>query len=347
MSLKDASAYNIQFKGCSPVIIDTLSFEKYREGEPWAAYGQFCRHFLAPLALMSLVDIRLGSLMKNYIDGIPLDLASKLLPFHTYLDPALLANIHLHAKSVKHYEGAEIKASGTGGRINKFGMFAITDGLETAVRGLKWKPAGTEWADYYSGTNYTKEAFSDKKRIVDEFIARSGVKQGMAWDLGANDGTFSALAAARGLYTAAFDVDPAAVEKNYLNRKSCAVLPLLADLINPSAGTGWMNEERKSLLSRGPADLTLALALIHHLAMSNNTPFTGIAEFFRACGRSLIVEFVPKEDSQARRLLAARRNIFDGYDEENFRDAFLEFFHIQAREQVKGSGRVIYLMKGR
>ena len=93
MSLKDASAYNIQFRGGRPVLIDTLSFERYREGEPWVAYRQFCQHFLAPLALMSHTDVRLSQLLRVYIDGIPLDLASRLLPVK---DPSQSRPRHAH-----------------------------------------------------------------------------------------------------------------------------------------------------------------------------------------------------------------------------------------------------------
>lgn len=80
MTLKDCSAYNVQFKDGKPVFIDTLSFERYREGTPWAPYRQFCQHFLAPLALMSHRDVRLSQLLRIHVDGVPLDLASSLLP---------------------------------------------------------------------------------------------------------------------------------------------------------------------------------------------------------------------------------------------------------------------------
>ena len=83
MTLRDASAYNIQFVGGRPVLIDTLSFEPAVEGRPWVAYRQFCQHFLAPLALTSQVDVRLNQLSRVHIDGIPLDLAAALLPGST------------------------------------------------------------------------------------------------------------------------------------------------------------------------------------------------------------------------------------------------------------------------
>jgi hypothetical protein len=148
----------------------------------------------------------------------------------------------------------------------------------------------------------------------------------------------------------AFDLDPAAVEKNFIRsakNRDEAMLPLLCDLINPSPAIGWMNSERKSLLSRGPAGIVLALALIHHLAISNNTPLKRTAEFFRACGSFLIIEFVPKEDSQAQRLLASRNNAFEAYNEENFKSEFSEYFEIKGIKKIQGSLRTIYLMKGK
>jgi len=103
MVLKDASAYNIQFFQCRPVFIDTLSFERYDEGTPWCAYRQFCQHFLAPLALMSRTHIGLNQLLRLYIDGIPLDIASSLLPLSSKLNFSLGLHIHLHAKSQKKH----------------------------------------------------------------------------------------------------------------------------------------------------------------------------------------------------------------------------------------------------
>ncbi|MFH1827327.1 MAG: SAM-dependent methyltransferase, partial [bacterium] len=103
MSLKDASSYNVQFFKGKPVFIDILSFEKYIDGKPWIAYKQFCQHFLAPLALMAYKDIRLNQLFKIYLDGIPLDLTSKLLPKKTWLNLSFLIHLHVHAKSQTMY----------------------------------------------------------------------------------------------------------------------------------------------------------------------------------------------------------------------------------------------------
>ncbi len=348
LSLKDASAYNIQFRAGRPVFIDTLSFEAYVEGRPWVAYRQFCQHFVAPLALMAHTDIRLGSLLRTYIDGVPLDLASGLLPLRTRLSPGLLMHVHLHGAAQKRCAD---RAAGTpkgGGGMGRTALLGLLDSLQTVVARQTWKPAGTEWADYYAHTNYSDQAMDGKRRIVGEMLAAIAPTPGVAWDLGANTGAFSRLAAERGIQTIAWDIDPAAVETNYLACKQAGetrILPLLQDLTSPSPDLGWDLAERSSLRRRGPADLALALALVHHLAIANNVPLPRVADFLHSACRWLIVEFVPKSDSQVQRLLAAREDIFDGYTQQGFESAFSRRFDIVRSAAVPESERTLYLMR--
>lgn len=348
MSLKDASAYNIQFLAGKPAFIDTLSFEKYEEGCPWIAYRQFCQHFLAPLILMSRTDIRLGSLLRPNIDGIPLDLTSRLLPRMSWLSPGLLTHIHLHGAAQKRYEEPTGRSSHAPGAVSRTALLGLIDSLETTINRLAWKPAGTTWGDYYSHTNYSDMALEGKRQQVAEMLDRVVPHPDIVWDLGANTGLFSRLASERGAYTIAWDMDPAAVEKNYLDCKAAGntrLLPLLEDLTNPSPGLGWALQERRSLLSRGPADLVMALALVHHLAIGNNVPFGRIAQFFKAISASLIVEFVPKSDSQVQRLLASREDIFTDYSQECFEGEFARLFETVHSTRVPDSERTLYLMR--
>ena len=167
MTLKDSSAYNVQFKNGKPIFIDTLSFEKYTEGEPWKAYKQFCQHFFAPLALMAHKDIRLSQLLQVFIDGIPLDLASKLLPTKTKTMFSILSHIHAHAKSQKHYESKKVDVKKV--KIGKRSFIGIIESLNSGVKKLKWTPENTEWGDYYSDTNYSDASFNHKKELVSYF----------------------------------------------------------------------------------------------------------------------------------------------------------------------------------
>lgn len=346
MSIKDASAYNIQFHNGKALLIDTLSFENYQEGNPWVAYRQFCQHFLAPLSLMAYVDIRLGQLLRVYIDGIPLDLASKLLPARTRFNFGLLTHIHLHASAQRRYAGKVVQKPGASSGMSKQSMIGLIESLENTVKKLKWNPAGTEWGDYYEITNYSDAAFEHKKELVSKWLDR--VNPGSVWDLGANTGVFSRLASGRGVSTISFDIDPAAVEQNYRQVKSAKeqnILPLVLDLTNPSPALGWHNRERESFTGRAPADMVLALALIHHLAISNNVPLLQLAEFFCDMGQWLILEFVPKSDSQVQKLLASRLDIFDHYTRADFEEVFRQRFDIIEAVQVRESERFIYLMR--
>ena len=346
MSLKDASAYNIQFLRGRAVLIDSLSFEVYKEGEPWTAYKQFCQHFLAPLALMALTDVRLSQLLRVYIDGVPLDLASALLPWRTRLNFGLLTHIHLHAGAQKRYadSGAEVKPRNRA--VSLQALTGLIESLEKTIEKLDWKPKGTEWGNYYDITNYSDSAFEHKKQLVGEWVKQIQPEQ--VWDLGANNGEFSRVAGMAGSYVVSYDIDPAAVEQNYRRMKSDKtenILPLVLDLTNPSPAIGWANQERDSFGARGPADMVLALAVIHHLAISNNVPLPQLADFFAETGRWIVIEFVPKADSQVQKLLSSRKDIFPQYTREGFESAFGMLFKIHQAVDIRESERVLYLMQ--
>ena len=346
MSLKDASAYNIQFHNGKPTLIDTLSFEIYREGEPWVANKQFCQHFLVPLALMAKTDVRLDQLLRIYIDGIPLDLASRLLPASTRLNFGLLTHIHLHAQV--QYADRTLDQPGKGARIGKQALVGMIENLENTVRKLEWKPSGTEWGNYYDITNYTDSAFEHKKTVLTEWLDR--IKPASVCDLGANNGTFTRLASSRGIPSLSFDIDPAAVEQNYRQVRSNGeqfILPLVQDLTNPSPAIGWQNSERDSFMERVSVDMVFALALIHHLAISNNVPMAHLVEFFADLGNWLVIEFVPKTDSQVQKLFASRLDIFDQYTLEDFERVFETRFFIREKVNIRESERYLYLMENR
>lgn len=348
MTLKDCSAYNIQFIKGRPIFIDTLSFERYEEGRPWPAYRQFCQHFLAPLALMSYCDVRLSQLLRTYIDGLPMDLASGCLPMRTRFKAPLLFHIHFHARSQKIYSDRPLSQKRLRRKMSLTSFLGLLDSLSGAVESLKWNPQGTSWSGYYKEDRNLVYDIEDKKKIIEDFLDK--LKPGIVWDLGSNTGIFSRIASDRGVPTISFDSDPGCVEINYLtslDKKESEILPLLLDLINPSPDAGWENKERMSLLKRGPADTVFALALIHHLAISNNLPFCKIAGFLCKICDSLIIEFVPKDDPNVQKLLEARKDMFPGYSGQIFEKEFSRFFSILSKKEIGNSKRVLYLMQKR
>lgn len=346
MSLKDCSAYNIQFVRGKPALIDTLSFEIYQEGLPWVPYRQFCQHFLTPLVLMSYRDIRLNQLLRLYIEGIPLDLASALLPLRSRLNLSLLLHIHLHARSQRHFADRGVGREMLSRRVSRQSLLGLIDNLQSAVKKLQWNPRRTPWAEYYRDDSYNAEGIEHKKQLVADFLEEAGSKD--VWDLGANIGLFSRIASSRGISTVAWDIDPGCVEINYrqvVSRGETNLLPLVLDLTNPSPPIGWGNRERMSFPERGPADTVLALALIHHLAISNNLPLERIAGFLARLCRALIIEFVPKTDPKVHKLLATRKDIFPSYTREGFESAFGRLFTIKRSAQIRNSRRILYLME--
>lgn len=366
MTLRDASAFNVQFHQGRPVLIDSLSFEPVREGQPWRAYAQFCQHFLAPLAVMSGRDVRLGQLFRANLDGIPLDLATGLLPRRLRVRPGIWLHLAAHGRSQAKHAAAPGRAAGAAGpveappqvedreppagRRRRFSMNAfrgLVASLERTVARLSWEPPRSAWSEYYGDcATYGEEALRRKEQVVAGFIDATSPRS--VWDLGANTGRFSRLASGRGIFTLALDSDPAVVERTYREfRGAPHLLPLLMDLANPSPGAGWRNRERMALAERGPAHMVLALALVHHLAIGNEVPLEGVADELADLGRSAVVEWVPREDPQVRLMLSRRDHPFHRYTEEAFRGALRRRFEILGRETLPGSDRVLYAMRRR
>lgn len=347
MTLRDASAYNVQFHHGRPIFIDTLSFEPRQPNSPWLPYRQFCEHFLVPLALMSRVDVQLGTLLRTHLEGVPLELGSRLLGVKSWRSIGLLFHVRLHAMAQRRYRN---RPAGTRpqGRVTDRAVLGLIRGLRMVVDGLTWTASGTQWSEYTCDNNYTRKAAQSKRELVIGMLRERSI--GTVWDLGANTGEYSRAARELKARVIAFDLDPAAVERNYRrvrDENEIGILPLLMDLTNPSPSLGWAHEERMSLRERGPADAVLALALIHHLAIGHNLPLHRVASFLATLGRTLVIEFVPKTDSQVQRMLGSRADIFPEYTREGFEAAFATCFRIDAVQPIADADRLLYLMTAR
>lgn len=350
--MKDASAYNVQFHNGRPMFIDLLSFEKHTEGHPWAAYRQFCSHFLAPLALAVFNDLRCLGFSRQWIDGIPLDLAASLLSPRARLKPSLLWHVFLHARmQVRHADTRTSASKARNARVSTATLDGLAAALEHAVQSLSLPARHTEWSDYYADTNYTDDAARHKLEMVEQAVR---TQQGaLAVDMGANTGRYTRLLAPHFAVVLATDIDPLAVERHYLHlkgQKRTNILPLVLDLANPSPGLGFAGRERDSFNGRCRADFMLALALVHHLAITGGIPLARLAEYFAGLlkpGAVLVLEFVPKEDSQTQRLLAVRPDTFAEYHLEGCRSTFAEFFEETACLPIRGSLRTLLILQKR
>jgi hypothetical protein len=349
-TLKDASAFNITFHEGKPIFIDTLSFDFYQENNPWLAYKQFVMHFLGPLVLNKYFgQDHLKTLSQN-LEGISLQKLSQLLPFKSYFSPTILTNIHLLAKYDKKYESDKKTVNNN---LSKASQIKLLDGLYDFISNLSVNKK-TEWDHYYNQINYDEAAYQFKKEVVkDWFLSIEGES---LIDIGGNDGTFSRELKDVAKLIIVADVDPNAVEQNYkqvLKNKEKMILPIVADVLNPSAKYGFNNEERFSFIDRvndSNLDGCLALAVIHHITLSGNIPFSLSAQFFSKMAPNLLIEFPTRSDSWVQFLLDSKRefkNHFDFYNEENFEKEYSVYFEIVDKQQIASSERILYSLKRR
>jgi len=349
-TLKDASAFNISFHEGKPIFIDTLSFDFYQENNPWLAYKQFIMHFLGPLVLSKYFGQEHLKTLSYNLEGISLSKLSKILPFKSYLSPTLLTNIHLLAKYDKKYESDKKTVNNN---LSKSSQLKLIDGLYDYILNLSVNEK-TEWDHYYNQINYNDSAYQFKKEFVKDWF--SSIKGKSLIDIGGNDGTFSRELKEQASLMIVADVDPNAVEQNYsqvVKSKEKIILPIIVDVLNPVANHGFNNEERFSFIDRvknSSLDGCLALAVIHHITLSGNIPFSLSALFFSKMAANLLIEFPTRNDSWVQFLLDSKRefkNHFDFYNEENFESEYAVYFEIIKKEKIASSERILYSLKRR
>lgn len=343
LMLKDATPYNIQWHKGKLIFIDSLSFEKYNETEPWIAYRQFCESFLGPLLLMHYSKMPLQQLQLAYPDGIPLAIIKSLLPKRSRFSLYTYLHIHLHAGiAAKKNNATKNKAA-----FSKHKLLNLVNSLESLVKQLKLPQLQSAWSEYYEEAAQREDYLEEKVTVINNWVNQLNDIKTVV-DLGANEGKFSELLAAKNIDITAVDADPLCIDNLYRKIKSSGIKkiqPLIIDLAHPSPSIGVNNEERDSFSKRCKADLTLALALIHHLAIGKNIPFEKIAGLFSKMAPMLIIEFIPMQDNKIQMMLNSKKDIYAGYNEQNFLAAFEKNFTIIERKEINTTNRILFLMK--
>jgi len=353
---KDGSAYNLQWRGAAPTFIDIGSFTRQREGEPWAGYRQFCQTMLYPLLLTAHLDVPFQPWLRAQVDGIESGQIRPLFRGRHRWRAGVLRHLHLHDAMQRRYASTSVgevkeqmKAAGYSTEL----VIATVRGLRKLVRKLDWRPPKTHWAEYRQTCSYSERDREAKLAFVEAALgqaAAGGGELGLVLDLGANDGAFSRLAARQARQVVAVEGDHAVTDALYRSLREAPdgpdrrVLPLVMDLANPSPGNGWRGVERASFTRRADADVVLALALVHHLAIGRNVPLPEVIDNLAELGRWLVVEFVEPEDPMARRLLANKPpGMFGDYRREVFEKLLAERFTIVRREELPSQTRTLYV----
>lgn len=344
-TLSDATAYNVQFVGPRPVFIDILSFRRYREGEFWVGHRQFCEQFLNPLLLAALLGVPHNAWYRGAQEGVPTAELARLLPLRCKLSWNVLTHVLLQ----NAFQSEARRGAGADAAIRKSAL-PLASYRAMLVRLRDWiarlAPAGTGptvWGDYVDTHSYSPEEYEAKKRFVAEFCAAT--RPATAWDIGCNAGDFSEVMLQAGAgYVVGFEFDHGALDAAFrrAEERSLNFLPLYLDAANPTPSQGWGEAERGGLLARARADAAVALALVHHLAISRNIPLQAIVDWLLSLTPRGVVEFVPKQDPQTQRLLSRREDIFDDYEVGAFAAALQKRARILRRERITATGRELF-----
>jgi hypothetical protein len=353
LTLKDATPYNVQFRGADPVFVDVGSFERLREGEPWVGYRQFCMLFLYPLLFCAYKEIPFAPWLRGSIDGIsPGEAAAVLSSVRDRFRRGTFSHVRLHARLERRYgerEGGDVKRELRQASFKTELIKANVRRMRKLVAGLEWKAGETAWTSYRCENTYSDADDLRKRAFVAEAV-RSATPR-LVWDMGCNDGAYARIAAAEApsSYTIAVDLDHATVEALYRSLRAEGerrILPLVANLADPSPGLGWRGRERHPLTDRGRPELVLALALVHHLSITANVPLAEVLDWLRELEALLLIEFPKRDDPMVRRLLSGKREDSNSdYELQTFERLLSERFEVLRREELPSGNRILFLVQ--
>jgi ribosomal protein L11 methylase PrmA len=349
--LSDASAYNVQFIGSKPIFIDVLSFRRRRDGELWTGQRQFIEQFLNPLLLRALAGVPHNPWYRGSLEGIESQHLNRVIPLWRKFGWKILTNVTLPSmiqrsarkRSTENIQKLKEK------HLSKTGYRALLVSMRDWIAMMRPKESGeTVWENYETNRTYQSIEAVKKRDFISQFV--QATKPKMVWDLGCNTGEFSEAALAAGAgYVVGFDIDHGALDKAFArSRDSGLALQVVhQDAANPTPSQGWLMRERGSIIARGTPDAIFALAFEHHLAIGKNIPLDQVVCWLTSLAPTGVIEFVQKSDPTVQRMLAAREDIFDDYNEENFRASLESCADITHEQRITDDNRVLFGFKVR
>ncbi len=355
LGLKDATPYNVLFRGPKPVHVDLLSFEQREASDPtWVPFAQFSRTVLLPLLANKYFGIRLNQALDSQRDGLEPKQVYRLCrtlqkfrpPFLTLVSfPSWLAS-RPNTEDGKLYQKRHLANP-------EKAQFILERLFKRLRRELaQVSPSSQEqstWSDYMTSESTAVEGYLEAKQ---DFVAAAFTQLAprKVLDIGCNTGHFSALAAQHGACVIAVDSDPVVVGRVW--RRAAAekldILPLVVDLSRPSPGIGWRNRECSSFLERatGAFDLVLLLAVLHHLMVSERIPIAEVlALAAELTTEFLLIEYIPPDDPQFRRITRGRDKLFESLNQHVFEAACKRTFSVVDSRRLARTGRYLYLLK--
>lgn len=352
LELKDATPYNVMFRGPRPVFIDLLSIERPEPGDAvWRPYAQFASTFLLPLALARRFGLSLADLLQTNREGIAPDQAWRLLPLGGKIRspfrelvtiPELLRRARLVRES--HYAPG---GAGDPERARFVRRFLFRRLRRQVKRLAPRRDAKSAWTGYMDSLSYAPAEFAAKEKFVGAVLDGGAAR---VLDVGCNTGLFSFLAARRGAEVVAIDYDAAVVDRVWreASGERLNVLPLAVNLARPTPATGWRNGEAESFLERaaGRFELVLMLAVIHHMLVTERVPLEEIMGLTaELTTRAAVVEYVDPADPMFRQIARGRDHLHADLNAEAFVRCAERWFAVEEALEVSPTRRLFRLRK--
>lgn len=354
LGLKDATPYNVLFRGSEAVFVDLLSFEKRDANDPtWLPYAQFVRTFLLPLLLHKHFGIRLDKIFTSQRDGVEPEEAYRFCSMTQKLSPSFFSLVTLpfllNGKSEKNQSAIYQKHSLKNPEQAKFILRRLLSGLRRQLR--RAEPSSQKnstWSDYTNKNQYSADYQPQKQAFVKDSLAQFKPKSVL--DVGCNTGEFSVIAAQSGASVVSIDYDDAVVGKLWQRAKNegLDILPLVVNLARPTPAIGWRNIECQSFLERAKNnfDAVLMLAVIHHLLVSEQIPLEQIMEVASEMTKEvLVIEYVAPTDAMFKRITRGRDHLYSHLTLEHFKSVCGKHFDIIKQEKLKNTDRSMFLLR--
>jgi hypothetical protein len=345
--LKDGTAWNVTYYCGKMVFFDVLSIDRYKEGQTWDGYQQFCNEFLYPLFIKAYKGIDFQQLFKGSLFGVDLVLAHKIFKIRDVFKPGVLKHVFLNAMLAnnKKVTSATIKNKI---KLPKSALLGIVDGLIKVVKSLECDNKNSIWIDYAQNNTYADQDESKKIKFIREFSDCCSPNSRII-DLGCNTGSYS-LIAAEFHNIISCDIDSGCIDDIYKKinlNASLSVTPIVLNLMNPSSNSGWDLQERKSIFARIQVNAFFALALMHHICIANNVPLERFIQFLSKIAPKGVLEWIDKRDPMVQFLLRNRVDIFSEYNWENFEDIIKKYFVIKKTQSINNGFRKLCWLESR
>lgn len=323
LDLKDASAFNVQFRGMQPVFIDLGSVERWRPNPSWNASRQFIEHFINPLAVGSGERVTAADAWDlGRHRGLRSESARALLPKKARRSLSLLL-LQATTRPVEKNAPSESTFADTANKNQDLARNAtrsLTKRLAKQVRKLHGREHATTWVDYGTRAHYESDDLTRKSALATDFIKADAGRDRLVLDVGGNDGfTAAHLARHAGARVIVMDADAGALDMLHQGLPDDiggSVTPILGDITNLTPASGLLNREFAAFTERVQPSAVICQAVLHHVVITQGTPMQFAVDALAAFGAPVQIEFADENDEKSRILLGQIPNWSGDYSTE-------------------------------